>query len=209
MRPQRNGIEYASIPPGDAPAAGVFTPESTELDRASMGAILAAVLAMPGRARGDHPLNSFAAVGRLAHELVDDQSADGVYRPLEVLTNSDGWVILMGVGFEAMTLLHLAEKVAGREPFRRWARDREGKVIMVQAGSCSDGFEQLAPALAPLERRTTVGESRWRVYPAEDTLRAAVDAIRRNPLITHCGRDTCERCRDAVAGGPLLTRRQA
>jgi hypothetical protein len=25
-----------------------------------------------------------------------------------------------------------------------------------------------------------------------------------NPAITHCGRLDCERCEDAVAGGPLL-----
>jgi len=48
-----------------------------------------------------------------------------------------------------------------------------------------------------------VGQSLWRVFPAKHALAIAAEAIRREPLITHCGQ-ACERCDDAVLGGPLL-----
>jgi hypothetical protein len=32
----------------------------------------------------------------------------------------------------------------------------------------------------------------------------AVDAIRMNPAITDCGRASCPRCSDAIAGGPIV-----
>ncbi|RIK36138.1 MAG: hypothetical protein DCC57_22735, partial [Chloroflexi bacterium] len=64
-----------------------------------------------------------------------------------------GFVLLMGVALETMTLLHLAEQVAGRVPFRRWANDRQGRPQQVEAGGCSDGFGRLAPLLEPWRRQ--------------------------------------------------------
>ena len=73
----------------------------------------------------------------------------------------------------------------------------------VEVGSCSNGFDAFEPVLAPLARETTVGASRWRAYPARETLEAATDAIRANPEITRCDDPDCARCRDMVAGGIL------
>lgn len=74
----------------------------------------------------------------------------------------------------------------------------------VETGGCSEGFERLAPLLSSIERRIQVGQSVWRVFPAQDTLEIAQQAIRQNPEITYCGDEDCGRCRDAIAGGPLL-----
>ena len=70
-------------------------------------------------------------------------------------------------------------------------------------GGCSEGFENLAPALAHLEQRVTVGKSLWRIYPFREFVDAAAAEIRRDPSITHCGDPDCVRCNDAVKGGPL------
>lgn len=43
---------------------------------------------------------------------------DDVCAPLQTLSEQDGYIVLAGVGFEKMTLLHLAEKNAGRKLFR-------------------------------------------------------------------------------------------
>jgi aminoglycoside 3-N-acetyltransferase len=127
-----------------------------------------------------------------------------VYAPLRVLADRGGFVLLVGVGLTSMTLLHLAEARAGRELFRRWAKAPSGDVVEVQTGSCSAGFDAFEPVLDPLARETSVGASRWRAYPSRETLEKAAQAIRANPAITHCGDETCGRCRDAVAGGPIL-----
>ncbi|HEX8905597.1 MAG TPA: AAC(3) family N-acetyltransferase, partial [Longimicrobiaceae bacterium] len=182
----------------------IYTPASPEVDAADMGAIPAAVLSIPGRVRGAHPLDSFTAAGPLAHALVDAQDAEHVHAPLEALAAFQGAVVLMGVGFERMTLLHLAEERAGRAPFVRWANGPSGEVVRARVGGCSEGFGKLAPVLAPLAREMTVGESRWLVLPAAETVAAAAAAIRSDPHLVHCGDPACDRCNDAVLGGPVL-----
>ncbi len=201
MRPPRNGFDYGSAQ--ESPGSGrIFTPESNELS-ASMGAIPAAVLARPGRVRGNNPLCSFTALGPGA-DLVREQRPLDVYAPLRLLGARGGFVLLIGVGLERMTLVHLAEEKSGRAPFRRWANGPDGLPLEVEVGSCSDGFRKLEPVLAPLARETRVGESLWRAFPARATVDAAAAAIRERPDLTHCGSADCLRCADALAGGPRV-----
>lgn len=115
-----------------------------------------------------------------------------------------GAIVMMGVGLTTMTFLHYAEQRAGRFPFVRWANGPDGTPVMVQNGGCSDGFEAFTPALARLERRTVVGDSVWRAFPASEALDSAVAAIARDPEITACP-ERCGRCTDAIAGGPIFT----
>jgi len=101
-----------------------------------------------------------------------------VWAPLEALVEAGGSVVLMGVGLEQMTFLHLAERDAGRNPFRRWANGESGDPIEVEAGGCSDGFGNLRPVLSPLQRECRVGTSHWLIFPASATLDTAARAIR-------------------------------
>jgi aminoglycoside N3'-acetyltransferase len=205
QRRQRNGGDF------EAPARlllahdRVFTPDSNEIDLAGMGAVPAAVLACADRVRGNHPLCSFAAVGPLANDLVQGQAPLDKFAPLRRLAELDGAVVLMGVDLTSMTLLHLAEQMAGRQPFRRWANGPDGSPIEVETGGCSDGFEQLTPHLATTERRRTVGSSSWRVYAAHETLRTATQVIQAHPMLTVCNA-RCRRCEDGLLGGPILDR---
>jgi aminoglycoside 3-N-acetyltransferase len=202
MRPDRNGVDYDSFDVAGG-ANRVFTPETNDAN-ATMGAIPAEVLGRSGRVRGYNPLCSFAAVGPLADRMREQRPLD-VYAPLRILAAKQGWALLMGVDLRSLTLLHLAEEKAGRRLFRRWANGPDGKPMEVEVGSCSQGFLNFEPVLAPFACETTVGESRWIAYPARETLAAAAAAIRERPGITHCGDADCLRCRDAVAGGPQFS----
>jgi len=204
MRPQRNGTDYNVSAMSAAGATRIFDRATSELDQDSMGAIPAAVLAMDGHIRGHHPLNSFAAVGPLAAEVVTGQEPLSVYQPLEALARLGGYAVLMGVGLTSMTLLHLAEQYAGRNPFRRWANGSDGRPMMVETGGCSNGFEKFASILEPIERRAQVGKSLWRVFPAMQALDRATEALRIDPQITRCRDSACRRCADALLGGPIL-----
>lgn len=204
MRPARNGLNYeGSTTFYLAGGRDTYRLDTKEIDL-SMGAIPTAVVNWPERIRGDHPLNSFAAIGPLARLLLQDQNSTDVYAPLRVLTGREGAIVLMGVGLERMTFLHYAEQAAGRIPFRRWANGPDRKTLLVAVGSCSEGFDHFAPLLAPFNQQFLVGESIWQVFPARETLEVAVQAMQRNPSITHCDDDECERCADAIQGGPLL-----
>lgn len=204
MRFERNGWDYERAHATTrGRSEGTYATDSTEIDR-DMGAIPAAVVSWPGRVRGRHPTDSFAAVGARAPELVSGQSHADVCAPLEELARAGGYVLLMGVGLERMTLLHLAEKEAGRELFRRWAKDERGRPAVVEVGGCSEGFGKLGPSLNPITRTAVVGRSTWRLLPAAEAVARASAAIRADPRITHCGVEDCERCDDAVAGGPVV-----
>jgi aminoglycoside 3-N-acetyltransferase len=204
LQPPRNGTGYDPAIWAGRDSGRIYTTHSRELHRESMGAIPATVLEMEGHVRGNHPLNPFAAVGPLAEGIIGTQTPNDVYAPLRALVEREGWVVLMGVDLTRMTLIHLAEAEAGRTLFRRWARGADGRTMMVPVGSSSHGFGSFDPVLAPVERRRTVGGSLWRMFPAREVVRLASAAIRANPRITHCGREDCLRCNDAVAGGPIL-----
>ncbi len=174
------------------------------IDR-DMGAIAAAAVRWPSASRGAHLALSFAAVGPLARALLAGQTLEAPFAPLDQLAARGGALLLIGVGLDKLTALHLAEERAGRLPFRRWLIDEDGDQVEFPSGGggCSGGFERLAPALRDLERVAMVGPSRWRCYPAGPAIDAAAAAIRADPAITHCGKSACERCRDAVLGGFL------
>ena len=201
-RPARNAWDYSRFAGPTAGIGRVYTPEGREIE-AGLGAIPTSVIARAGRSRGDHPLNSFAAIGPRADWLIAEQRSRRVYAPLERLVEAGGWIMLMGVSLTSMTFLHLAEQRAGRRLFVRWANDAAGRPIAAEIGSCSEGFDNFAPFLAPLTRSIRVGQSEWRAFPARETLAAAVAAIRADPALTHCADSGCERCNDAVAGGPM------
>lgn len=189
----------------DCPADHGFSRDGNDLSFEQMGTIPAGVLLHPSRVRGDHPLNSFSAVGPHAMAVIQSQKPLDVYAPLRALAEHDGYIVLMGVPLTTMTFLHYAEQAAGRKMFRRWARLRGGRCVECEVGSCSDGFDQFSPYFASAERRITVGSSQWRAFLAREVLNIATQQIRDEPHITHCGRTDCERCNDAIAGGPLFT----
>jgi aminoglycoside N3'-acetyltransferase len=181
----------------------IFDLTSTEVDR-DMGALSAAVVSHPERRRGNHPVCSFSALGPLADELVRCQQPRSVWAPLERLLWLDGAVALLGVDLTRLSLIHLAEQHAGRRPFVRWARGGKGEVVRVDVGGCSDGFGSFEPVLADVALTEQVGESRWMVVHAGQALRLLTRAIEESPGITRCLDPACERCGDAVAGGPIL-----
>lgn len=200
----RNGMDekdltlLASHTPGApyAPGCGVLSP--------SMGAFSRTLLSRPGSVRGDHPLNSFAALGPEADALLSGQTGERVYAPFEALCARNGYVLLMGVGLDRATIVHYGEQLAGRALFLRWALDREGVLRPVRTGGCSRGFGRLEPTVAPLARSVRVGDSLWQCFPAAELARRCAGAIRQNPELTRCDDPCCIRCADAATGGPAL-----
>ncbi len=179
----------------------VFHPECKDLSVEKMGILSSYILQAPGRIRGNHPLNSFAALGPHAEELVNGQTPRDVYDPFRQLCNRDGFVLLAGVSLDRATIVHYAEQLAGRRLFVRRARTAEG-TIPAAVGGCSRGFNQLAPVLEPLRRAVAVGQSKWSCFRAQDMVAVCKETIQNNPYITHCGAPLCSRCSEAVKGGP-------
>ena len=95
-----------------------------------MGAIPDTFLRYPDMKRSDHPLHSFAARGPHAERIVagqrlDDSLGDG--SPLACLYDLEAFVLLLGVGYDSCTMLHLAERRALGD---RQSRTRTGAPLM-------------------------------------------------------------------------------
>lgn len=201
--PRQNGAgDYSGFFRQDHREIPVFDTKSKLISKEKMGAFSAYVLQAGGSVRGNHPLNSFTALGPDAAELVRGQTPQDVYAPLRKLYENDGHVLLAGVSFNRATIIHYAEQLAGRRPFVRWARTAGGRTVPVAVGSCSKGFDRLGPLLEPFLKRVTVGQSIWICCRARDITDTCVQGIARDPQITHCGDRLCSRCNDAVLGGP-------
>ncbi|GAA0535441.1 AAC(3) family N-acetyltransferase [Paractinoplanes ferrugineus] len=88
------------------PFEPALTPSQT------MGSVAERVRTWPGSARSEHPLTSFAAVGRQAGALMAEHrltSLLGDHTPLAALEDVGAKILLVGVGFDKCTAFHLAE----------------------------------------------------------------------------------------------------
>jgi len=195
-----NSEDDGSIPPAGTPPVASYDRAASFVDPA-MGAIPAAVLRNPRRIRGIHPLSSFTALGPDAGDVIAAQTPTHVYAPLQEIVARQGAVVCMGVGLDALTLIHLAELQGGLRLLHRWAWDRDATVVEAVHGGCSRGFERLADAVQPAETRITVGGSVWRIFDAAALLSLATERFADDPAAGLCAIPGCARCRDQEAYG--------
>lgn len=104
--------EWCSIIRETMPA---FEPDITP--SRGMGIIPEVFRKWPGVVRSTHPAYSFAAWGKNSNYIVTNQPLDfpmGEQSPLSNLYNLNGYVLLLGVGFENNTSFHLSEYLSNK-----------------------------------------------------------------------------------------------
>jgi aminoglycoside 3-N-acetyltransferase len=96
-----------------------FDPKTTPCT--SMGIVSDIFWRLPGVLRSDNP-GAFAAVGKEATRITAPHPIDppnGLDSPVGRVCELDGQVLLLGVGHDANTTIHLAESLAGVRYRRR------------------------------------------------------------------------------------------
>jgi aminoglycoside N3'-acetyltransferase len=193
----------------DSPFDPLTTPASPDL-----GVVADAFWRLPGVLRSHHP-EAFAASGPLASEIVQGPLPLPPHRyesPIGRVYDLDGQVLLLGVGHEANTSLHLAELLAG-VPYRvpkRCTIVQDGRAVRLDYGEndhCCElfGFADGWLRASGLQSEGPVGNAHARLFRARDVVRLALDHLAADPLLflhpAEAGCEECDLARATCSGG--------
>jgi aminoglycoside 3-N-acetyltransferase len=186
----------------------VFDPATTPT--VDMGIVAETFWRQPGVLRSTHPGGSFAARGPMAERICAPQPLEpphGPDSPPGRVVDLDGQVLLLGVGHDASTTLHVAEAIAG-VPYRIAhpcvvVEDGEPRRVMVEeTDHCCSNFSLVDGWLRArgLQREGRVGSAHARLASSRDLVAVAVGALRADPLVFLCAEAAgCEECDAARA----------
>jgi aminoglycoside 3-N-acetyltransferase len=176
-----------------------------------MGVVADTFWRLPGVLRSDSP-HSFAAVGPHAAEITRGQPVDiphGPDSPVGRVHDLDGQVLLLGVGHDGNTTLHLAENLAGvRYRLQAMATVLVGgqvtRCYYGEVDHCCENFALMDGWLegAGLQRHGTVGHGEARLARSRDLVRVAVDHLRREETVFLHPPGACGECDKARASIP-------
>lgn len=173
-----------------------------------MGIVADTFWRLPGVLRSDNN-HAFAAAGPLAEKILTPHPMDvphGRNSPVGRIYEMDGQVLLLGIGQDSNTTIHLAENLAGV----RYRRDKY--VTILQSGKpvrldyceidhCCQNFELVDGWLDKqnLQQRGRVGYADARLMRSRDVVAVVTDQLRRNETIFLHPEGFDEECDDARA----------
>ena len=183
-----------------------FDPASTPASE-DLGVVADTFWRMPGVLRSEHPF-AFAAAGPRAARITEGPlplppHAPG--SPVSRVHELDGQVLLLGVGHDADTTLHLAELLAG-VPYRvphHITVLRDGRPVRIEYGENDHCCLRFALAdewlrARELQREGPVGHAHARLVRARDIVDVALERLARDPLVfLHPPDAGCAECDEA------------
>ena len=171
-----------------------------------MGIVAETFWMTPGVLRSDSP-HAFAAIGPRAEQITATHPIDpphGLNSPVGRAYELDGQVLLLGVGHDANTTVHLAENLAG-------VRYRRGKYVTIldngrptrfdyrEIDHCCQNFALVDAWLdhGQLQSRGTVGSAEARLVRSRDIVSVVTHQLRADETIFLHPKGVDEECDDA------------
>jgi aminoglycoside 3-N-acetyltransferase len=196
----------------DQPFDPLTTPASSDL-----GVVADTFWRLPGVIRSAHCF-AFAAAGPQAARITADPLPLPPHLPASPVGrvhDLDGQVILLGVGHDANTTLHLAELIAGvpyRIPHHCTVTGSDGRPARVEYEEndhCCQRFALMDGWLRDrgLQREGQVGQARARLMWSRDVVAVATEQLERDPLVfLHPAGAGCAECDEARRSVTVLRR---
>lgn len=188
-----------------------FDPQHTPCR--GMGVVANTFWQLPNVLRSDSP-HSFAAKGPQASAITAPHPVDvphGLDSPVGRVYELDGQVLLLGVGHDANTTIHLAESLAGVRYRRKKQVSllKEGRVMRfdyAEIDHCCENFNLVDEWLetGKLQRRGRVGYVEARLIRSQDIVRIVTEQIRKNETIFLHPFGVDEQCDEARASLAVL-----
>lgn len=153
---------------------------------------------MPGVLRSDNP-HSFAAFGPHAAEITKPHPLDvphGLDSPIGRVFELRGQVLLLGVGHDANTIIHLAENLAAvRYRRAKYLTLPTGRFDYAEIDHCCENFNRMDEWLdaARRQRRNAFA----RLIESRDIVEVALEHLREREDVFLHPRGICEECDDA------------
>ena len=152
----------------------------------TMGAIAETFRTWPGTLRSDHPLESVCARGPAAAEITADhrlEFPEGPGTPFGRLNDLGCRVLLLGVGFNRCTALHLAETLSAKRRVStvRFPALRDGALRWVEVPNVADDNDTHFPIIGNRflstrrPRQGSVGSAPAVLFSMPDLVRFAMD----------------------------------
>jgi aminoglycoside 3-N-acetyltransferase len=178
----------------------------------AMGIVADTFWRIPGVSRSDSP-HSFAALGPHAAEITAPHPLDvphGPDSPIGRAHELDGEILLLGVGHDANTTVHLAENLAGvRYKVPKYVTEmRSGELVRhhyYEVDHCCANFALLDGWLEARghQQRGFVAGAPARLIGARDVVATALDQLRENETVFLHPPGVCTECDHARAGGTV------
>jgi aminoglycoside 3-N-acetyltransferase len=184
----------------------VFDPDVTPAS-SDLGVVPDTFWRMAGVQRSGHPF-AFAALGPGARTVTADPlplPPHAPKSPIGRVHDLDGQVLLLGVGHDSNTTLHLAERLA-RVPYgvpKRITVDADGRDVRIEYlenDHCCQRFTLADEWLRDraLQAEGPVGHAHARLFRARDLVTLAVERLIRDPLLfLHPPESRCAECDEA------------
>lgn len=165
----------------------------------NIGVIAQRLCSWPSSRRSRHPAYSFVAVGKHGDELVGDYSLDDPLLPLKRFLKQDPRVLTVGVGFDLVAAIHVAEQLRLMSKFPRERAlifTSKGRAwVDITALGCSAGFGKLK---AHLEERgsknTKIGSATSEIHSMRKLIEGADSLLAEQPKALLCDNSACLSC---------------